>query len=291
MIKKLFTFLTVLCVFLGCTKDTRVQVPAYIEIDDYFTKVTKSRGTNNQNFTDMLVYANGQTYGTYPLGAKIPVLTSGPTNFIIRGVVRMNGVDILRPDYEVMKGSDTIINVTPGQVTRVVPVFEYFSTAKFPLIIDFDNTGNSTALDSGSWGPNFKTSCNCNTPTATTYSPGFGNYGYCLALRPNSDTTASVQTNAVIGLPSGGVGVYMELNYMSNVTIHVYVSSSGSNGLVDCGGIYPSATWKKMYLTLTEQISSLQSTTGYTIYLLAAYQGNAGGDLALIDNIKIVTAQ
>jgi len=195
----------------------------------------------------------------------------------------MNGLDILRADYEVMKGCDTTINVSPGKVTEVVPVFEYFSTAKFAWIANFDN-------DSGFYGPTLQASCLCKTSTALTYSPGFGGTGSCLALRPNSDTTASVQTNsAVTNLPAGGVGVYMEFNYLSNVTIHVYVSVPGG-GLTDCGGIYPKATWSKMYLNLTEQISTLQAGN-YTFYFIAAYEGNAGGDQALIDNIKVVTAQ
>jgi hypothetical protein len=287
MIKKLFAILTVLCLFLGCSK-TNVQIPSYIEIDNYFTKVTIDRGTNNQNFTDVLVYANGTSYGTYPLGSKIPVLTSGPTSFIIRGVIRVNGLDILRTDYEEMKGCDTVITVSPGKVTHVIPVFEYFPNAKFPWMATFD-----TAPDSGNYGPTLILSNSGHPETAITYTPGFSgkNTDRCLALRPNDTTSASVQTNTPIVLLAGGVGAYMELNYQSNVIIHIFISTSSSGAnLTDCGGIYPSATWKKMYLNLTEEISSLQSTTGYYIYLAAGYDGNSN-DQALIDNIKIVQVQ
>src|SRR6185312_4666234 len=108
-------------------------------------------------------------------------------------------------------------------------------TAKFAWLADFEQ-GTLLSPDSGNYGPRLVPSCGCNTKTAIAYSPGFGGKGYCLALMPNSDTTASVQTDPLhpIGLPAGGVGVYMELNYQSNVTIHVYVSTSGS-GLTDCG--------------------------------------------------------
>ena len=289
MIKKLFAFLAVLCLFLGCSKDLHVQIPSYIQIDSYHVKVGKYQGTSNQNFTDMLVYANGQTYGTYPLGAKIPVLTNGPTSFIIRGVVRMNGLDILRADYEVMKGCDTVINVTPGQVTHVVPVFEYFSTAQFVWIDGFDGVIGNNTSDSCNGGYSCGTlvpSYSGHPETATTYTPGYS--GSCLALRPNDTIYASVQSKLPIGLPAGGVGVYMELNYQSNVIIQVYISAPGGTQ-TDCGGIYPSATWKKMYINLTEQVSSLQSQSGYIIYFVASYDGNAN-DQALIDDIKIVTA-
>ncbi|HTA63664.1 MAG TPA: hypothetical protein VK835_14465 [Bacteroidia bacterium] len=290
MIKKLFTFLTVFFLFWGCSKDLHVQIPSYIQIDSYKVKlkVEANQGTSNQNFTDMLVYANGQTYGTYPIGAKIPVLTSGPTSFIIRGVVRMNGVDLLRADYEVMKGCDTLINVVPGQVTHVTPVFEYFSTAQFDWLMNFENDScGGTACGS------IATSYTGHPETATIYSPGYGGKGSCLALRPNDSTCcsyASVQSKPpYIGLPSGGVGVYMELNYQSNVIIQVYISGDGGVTQTDCGGIYPKNYWAKTYLNLTEQVSSLRSQTGYIIYFVASYDGNPN-DQALIDNIKIITA-
>jgi hypothetical protein len=289
MIKKLFAFLVVLCLFLGCSKDLHVQIPSYIQIDSYKTKVSGTQGTSNQNFTDMLVYANGQTYGTYPLGVKIPVLTSGPTSFIIRGVVRMNGLDILRADYEVMKGCDTVINVVPGQVTHVVPVFEYFSTAQFAWIDGFEGGGLADSCNGGSSCGTLVASYTGHTETATSYSPGFGGKGYCLALRPNDTIYASVHSGNAFGLPTGGVGVYLELNYQSNVIIQVYISADGGVTQTDCGGIYPSATWAKMYMNLTEQVSTLRSQSGYTIYFVASYDGNSS-DQALIDNIKIVTA-
>ena len=278
MIKKLLAFSFLLFLFLGCTKKTDVQIPAYIQIDNYFTKVASdsSQGTNNQKFTDMLVYANGKTYGIYPLGAKIPVLTSAATSFIIRGVIRVNGVDALRADYEVMKGCDTTINVTPGQVTHVTPVFEYFAAAKFRWMADFEPASQVYGGFVSSYGAH-------PTLTATKYTPGFGNYGTCLALKSTADSIASVQTKAAVILPTGGVGVYLELNYLANTTLHILINGT------DGGSINPSASWNKMYINLTEQVSSLQATN-YTISFYSDYNPNVGANLTLIDNLKIVTA-
>lgn len=287
MKKLLICFLSV-CFCLACNKSTDVQIPAYIQIDNYYTKVAhnltdSTQGTNSQNFTDMLVYANGKSYGIYPLGSKIPILNSGATNFIIRGVVRMNGLDILRTDYEVMKGCDTLLNIKPGQVIHVTPQFQYFSTAQFRWMDNFES--NSTQY--GSVVTDYGTQ---RTLTATTYTPGFGNYGSCLALKPTADTTtASVHSATAIVLPTGGVGVYMELNYQSNLIIQVYISSDGGATKTDCGGIFPSTDWKKTYINLTEQVSALQASH-YTLYFVSTYDGNPGHK-ALIDNIKIVTAQ
>ena len=279
MIKKLFAILSVLCIFLGCSK-THVQIPAYIEIDNYFTKVAhlnadSTQGTNNQNFTDVLVYANGTSYGTYPMGSKIPVLASGPTSFIIRGVIRVNGVDALRSDYELMKGCDTVITVNPGNVTRVIPVFEYFSAATFKWMYDAEpNTaqfGGVSPVVSG------------HPETTTTYTPGFGGYGTCLALRSNDTINGAVQTKNSINLLQGGVGTYLELNYLSNTTIQILINDQ------DGGSIKPSGTWNKIYITLTEQVSSFPGP--YTIKFISYYDPTIGPNLALLDNIKLIQAQ
>ena len=278
-------------IFWGCK--TEVQIPSYIQISSYKTKVASTlTSTENQNFTDMLVYANGQTYGIYPLGSKIPVLTSGSTTFLIRAVVEINGVGALRADYEVMHGCDTVITVKPGQVTNVVPQFEYFSTAQFPFVDDFNPIGGTH------YGGGFlSANCLCDTDlTATTYTPGFSgkNTDQCLALRSISTKPALIQTQSSIYLPPGGVGVYMELDYQSNVTIQMYIEgeSGSTNGgtLNQLGGLYPSATWKKVYIDLTEQVSSLQSGY-YYIYFGSIYDGTVSPNLALIDNVRIVTAQ
>ena len=287
MIKKILILLAITMVIGSCKKWTEIPVPSYIEVDNYFTKVDSvTQGTNSQNFTDFLVYANGTTYGTYPMGSRVPILTSGNTAFIIRGVVEVNGVSNLRSDYEVMKGCDTILNVSPGKITKVIPVFEYFSTAKFRWMDDFEPL-------TASYGGLINT-CSCKTMTAATYTPGFGGKGSCLALRPNStgDTAASVYTKSVIPLPAGGIGNYLEFNYLSNVNIEIYIQAidgATQGQMQDCGGVYASGVWKKMYVDLTEQVSSAQSS-GYHIFFVCYPDGNAG-DQALIDNIKVVSAQ
>jgi hypothetical protein len=299
MIKKLFGIFLVLLLFLGCK--TQVQIPSYIQISSYKTKVNSQlTSTENQNFTDMLVYANGQTYGIYPLGSKIPVLTSGSTSFLIRAVVEINGVGALRADYEVLHGCDTVITVQPGQVKQVVPVFEYFSTAQFQLVDDF-NSGSINNISSGSPEIPFQSAyCGiCTTDkTVATYTPGFsGNKNdKCIALKSVADTSALAQTALTMYLPAGGVGIYLEFDYQSNVEMQMYIiGADGLNGgtntaLTPVGGVYASSTWKKMYIDLTEQVSSMQKGY-YYIYFGSVYDPSVASNLVLIDNVRVVSAQ
>lgn len=290
MMKRILICIAVMITFSGCKRWYEIPVPSYIQIDTYTTKVapTGVQGTSNQNFTDMMVIANGQSYGIFPLGSKIPVLISGQTHFIIKGVVEINGVSSLRAAYEVMKGCDSIISVMPGKVTNVVPVFEYFSTITFPWTQSFDAIGNN--------GTTLISSCNCNTDTTIRiHSPGM-NSANCLELMPwSGQTTSMVQTQHLMYLPAGGVGIYMEFNYMGNVPINIAIQGIPTNGtsptaITSCGGVYSSTTWNKAYISLTEQVSTLQSGY-YYIYITSLYDGLvAGNNYALIDNIKIAVA-
>ncbi len=291
MIKKLLSFLIVIALLGSCKRWTAVPEPSYIQISNYTTKVASDgqQGTANQNYTDMQVIANGTTYGIFPLGAKIPVIGSGSLDFTIKAVVEINGVSALRSTYEVMKGCDTIINVAQGQVTNIVPTFEYFTDATFPYINGFDgySTGNPLIRD-----PSTDTTSRLVAPGMSGKSTDF-----CLKMSPDSASNGGVtmlQTKQTIGLPSGGVGVYMEFNYMGNIPISVAIQGIPPNGatptaITSCGGVYPTTTWQKAYVQLTEQVSSLQSGS-YYIYFTCLYDNLVPGNAAYIDNIKIVTA-
>jgi hypothetical protein len=234
----------------------------------------------------MLVYGNGQSYGTFPIGSPIPVLASGSTTLLIRGVVEINGVSALRSDYEVMQGCDTVITLTPGKVTLVKPVFEYFSGTAFRWLENFDNDSGSAL--GGSLIP--KDSASHISAAGQGY--GGGN-SKCLLLEPNSaQTTTLVQKVYAVSLPAQGVGTYLEFNYMGNTGIHFSITGEASGTNLDLGGVYPSAGWNKVYLDMTEQVSNLHDASGYYyIYIYSIYDPSVGPNQAFIDNIKIVTKQ
>ncbi len=280
MIKKIFSFLLVLICLWSC-KAEKVTIPAYIQIDDYTVKVADSsnngQGTSNQKFTDMLVFANGQSSGTFPVGKPVPVITNGSATFLIRGVVEVNGVSGVRADYELMQGCDTVITVTTGKIIKIKPVFEYFPGIVFKWLENFDATAGSSLTQQDT--------------TAKIDIHGFS--GKCLIMRPNATTTTTyVDKSTPVNLPSGGVGVYMELNFQSNVNINVNIKGDISGTTLGVGGVYPSAGWNKIYLDLTEQVSNLHENNNlYHLTFYASYDPNVGPNYARIDNIKVISKQ
>ncbi len=291
MIKKLFYFFFAVVCFWSC-KAEKVQIPAYIEIDGWFMKVTSStqtndtiQGTNNQKFTDMEVFVNGQSYGTFPIGKPIPVLASGLSTILIRGVIEVNGVSALRADYELMNGCDTILNLTPGKTTKIIPVFEYYKSTYFAFKEDFEEP-----LGSGNGLKNLNG--NTNT-TVSINTPGL-NSPHCLALKPVQDTAAIVETVYDYSLPSGGVGVYLEFNYKGNTSIRFTLVGKQSGAHLDLAGAYASANWNKLYLDMTEQVSNMSrinKDVSFYLIIYSIYDPSVGANQSLIDNIKLVTRQ
>jgi len=285
MIKKILSVLTVLICLWGCKAD-KITIPAYIQINDYTVKTNcPSQGTTDQKFTDMLVFANGQSCGTFPVGKPIPVISNGATTFLIRGVVEINGVSAVRADYELMAGCDTVIAVTPGKVTTIKPVFKYFTDDVFRWLEDFDGNNCASASSGGSSLTNADT-------TSHIVSPGF-NSNHCLVMRPNATIqTSYVNKTSVISLPASGVGVYMELNYKSNVSLNVVIKGAASGNSYGAGGVYPSVGWNKVYLDLTEEVSNLNESNGlYYLTFYASYVPGIGTNYVYVDDIKVISKQ
>ena len=287
MIKRILIGFVLIAAFSGCEKWYQVPEPSYVQVDDYVTKVvpTGQQGTANQNFTDMEVIANGTTYGIFPLGTQVPIIMSGDIHFLIKGVIEVNGVNALRSAYAEMKGCDTIINVQVGKVTHITPVFEYFASSIFPWLQDFDHTS--------SYNNNPLMHTNTFDSTESLFHPGMGG-GKCMKFAPNdrvNQTVSQMQTKLPISLPAGGTGIYLEFNYWGNISMDISVQGVPVGGtatpLTSCGGVFPSATWTKIYIELTEQVSSLQSGY-YYIYLTSLYNSAVGNNYMYVDNIKLV---
>ncbi|HXB41796.1 MAG TPA: hypothetical protein VNZ49_14745 [Bacteroidia bacterium] len=288
MREKLFLPVLLLVFFFGCTKsDTKIDAPSYIEIDNY-TVVTdpQSQGTNDQKFSDVLVTSATHNYGYYPIPGKIPVPLEGMTYLSIRAAVKVNGVNYLRLDYPVMRGCDTTLPLTRGQVLHLKPVYKYFNTTVFPFLEDFENFGvnikNSDPTD---------TFCT-RIDTANAY---FGSK--CLMIRLNSVyTVAQVQSTNGLVLPTNGPSVYLEFNYKSNIRFEAGLIGSNSPGVLGTdqrsgGGANPSSSWNKMYIDLTNLVRTPPTYYCYFLYFYVntGFNDNGVGNPQIfIDNIKLV---
>jgi len=287
MSKKLLLFGLVFAFFWGCTKlDPKIAAPAYLQIDDY-TVITDSnlQGTNNQKFTDVMVASSTTNYGYYPIPGKIPIPITGSTYLSIRPVVKINGVGALRLDYPFLKGSDTTLSLTAGQVTKFKPVFKYYSNLHFRFLESF-NVGSSYIVNSN-LADTF-----CVKPSYL-YTPSFD--GRCLYMQLDAaHTVCQAQSQNTFYLPTDGTNVYIEINYKCNTAFEVgIIGSTSQNGpLTDqrsAGGANASASWNKLYISLSDLLRTQPTYLNYYLYFYTTYDTSNPLNQIYIDNIKVIS--
>lgn len=115
-----------------------------------------------------------------------------------------------------------------------------------------------------------------------------------MELLPTANIISDIKTKLAYDLPGSSVGVYLEFEYMGNTAIRFTINGTTSNTNLDLGGVYPSASWNKVYLDLSQQVTSLHANgnnTQFVIIIYAVYDPSVGNNHAFIDNIKLVSQQ
>ncbi|MBL4772255.1 MAG: hypothetical protein JKX98_01180 [Alcanivoracaceae bacterium] len=86
--------------FFSCTPDDqKAIVPAFLTINDVSVKTTLNQGTSRDKITDVNVFINDQSLGTFELPTSIPIQQTGNVNLKIRGVINIDGQSNDRQDY------------------------------------------------------------------------------------------------------------------------------------------------------------------------------------------------
>lgn len=287
MRKLLFALSFFVILFSACEKlDPGIDAPSYIEIKDYKV-VTDSviQGTNVQYFTDVFVSSKTKSYGYYPIPGRIPLPLDGETYLTIRPAILVNGVKFVRVDYPVMKGCDSVLPLKRTQVLPVTPVFRYFSGVSFPFVENLE--GNFSQLKNSDPTDTF-------TAVIDTANAVYGEK--CLKMHMNSlYAVTQVQSTYGFSLPTNGSSIYLEFNYKGNLQLEAgLIGSSNPSSLVNpsqrsAGGVNPSATWKKMYINLTDIVLTPPHFNYYFLYFYAAknFDPSVSNPEMYIDNIKI----
>lgn len=268
--------------FFGCTKlDPKIEVPSYIEINNYNVAYTTTYnnggpGTTHQKFNDVLVYANNQPLGFYPIPCKIPVLSDGPTNIMIKPVIKTNGVSSVKTDYPLMRFYSVSPDLKRGEKTEITPVFDYYSGVVFRWTENFENNGISIVG---------------NSPGDTCFkkvaSEKFeGNYALQIALNSNFDCTLKSSTGYY--LPASSTDIFLELNYKADQSFEVGVIG-GTNDMRSIGGVNASSGWNKIYMYLTPAVSQPPFYPSYSVYFYVQKNNDLINPKIYIDNIKLIS--
>lgn len=271
-----------LAAIYSCSQEPS-PLPTYLHLKPAQITYQPAAGSISQNIEDYWLYVGNDLLGVVPADNIIPVIGEGIHDISIQPGIRANGLRDNAYIYPFLEPYRSQVQLCACTDTLAIqPVFEYKPTAKFSFIEDFENSNRFTE----DADQNLLT-------TAVTQSNVVAEGSYSLAL----NVDASNKVNAITSqdfyndFASDGRDVYLEFNYKSDFSFLVGLEAkfSGGNAIEFAYGIYPSDTWKKMYINLTDLIYASKSEEGYRpVFNITHPGGSAGPGYLYLDNIKLV---
>ncbi|MDP4266019.1 MAG: hypothetical protein Q8880_01120 [Bacteroidota bacterium] len=254
-------------------------IPSYIKIDKVsFQTTSYTQGSNSSNITDAWVYIDDQTIGSFELPAKIPVLYEGKHSIKIYPGIKINGISSTRGIYPFYTDTVMTANLKKDSILYIKPSFTY-SNAKFEWIESFDNGGISmTKVTSASDTIITKNT----TETDKVYG---GTYCGQIALTTDKSKFECITLNSYS--LSAGTPVYLELDFKCEQEFTVgLVSEDGT--AYDVLTLNPTSSWKKVYVNLSNAVSSLTGNNKFYVYFQATLTTGLTTSNIYLDNIKLL---
>ncbi|HNQ59016.1 MAG TPA: hypothetical protein PLG11_00160 [Bacteroidales bacterium] len=279
--------------FLSCEDFEGEQtIPAYLKIDSIALKiVSPSQGSASSKITDAWVYIDEQLIGAFELPATIPLLYTGKHRLTIIPGIRMDGMVQLRAYYPLYNQIRREIFLSPDSVTIIKG-----------NLINGKNTIYTTYKDlvQFSWSENFEDEnlaldttkkSNVNFMLTPEDDPatfeGLHSGKIILTL---TDTIFEAMTSEAISLPRNGSPVFLEMNYRCTNTFTFGIIALGSDQYIQSPilDLNPSASWNKIYINLTPNVSSSDDALKFKLFWGAMLDIGQEQTEIYFDNMKLV---
>ncbi len=268
----------VLSSLFSCKKD-KLKAPesSFLIVNNVRVKTKKinpNQGSEGHNITDMWYYVNGNFKGVFPVGSVMPIVATGNVEITLFAGIKNNGISDTRVPYPPYSQITFTLNIEPGKTYTYSPEFTYNSTAFFYYADDFDGSGSY-----------FNSDINYNCVVTHNPSKTFGNTGgsYYMTMYDTANVARLIQTSQYF-LPNSGAVIYVEMDYKCNQTLTAGLFAENSTWLPILN-ITPTSEWKKIYIQLTNTVSS--STYANFRFYIEATKEVANPEI-YIDNIKLI---
>lgn len=277
LIAIVFSFLLFSC----NTDDQKAIVPAFLTISDVSVKTTPNQGTSRDKITDVNVFINDQSQGTFELPASIPIQQTGDVNLKIRGVINIDGQSNDRQDYPFYTTFSVDTTFIPETEMILNPEVQYAST------VIFDDPWSGENFETGvsfSYDPFSDTIFERVTaPDETIEGEGAAGLAYLTEDHIFFEAWSPTFSN----IPRSGSAVFLEMDYKSTHNFAVSILTNGQSLQQSIVFFRPRATYGKVYIELASVFSSLSGAINYNIGIGLTKQKGEIGKL-YIDNVKLV---
>ena len=277
-------FIITFTCFSGCNLiNPDEPVPSYIHIPSFSLKTGTGQGSATHKITDAWLYVDDDLKGIFEIPVTIPVLSSGAPEISISAGILDNGISDTRaiyPMYAAFKVNVDSVSVflDPGKADTVKPVVFYRDSMTFYLIADFESSTHFITLE----GDTAITTGGDSTHVLE------GNYGL-LQLNASAPEFEGISTDT-FALPSGGIPVYIELDYKTNnaFTIGLHAIDGPVVAVREKVIVNPKEDWNKIYINLTQDIFELDAPF-YQLYIKAEKSDNLSLASIYLDNLKLIS--
>jgi hypothetical protein len=282
-----FFFLNIILLVLfttGCEIiNPEEEIPAYMHISPMVVNTNPSvQGTSSHKITDAWVFVDNELIGVYELPATFPVLKKGTKEVLIRPGIFQNGIAGFRMQYPFYTFHKTSLDMKPLKTDTVNPQIRYFDSVKFSLNEDFEDTGIK-----------FEKTAKSDTGIFITKDPTkiFEGTSSGIIFLDNEKTLFEITSIENFVLPKVGAPVFLELNYRTNNSFTVGLFANSHSQVVQLPSqviINPTAEWNKIYIDLTQLVSSSITAVNFKLFIGGIKDSNVSLPEIIIDNVKLV---
>ncbi|MBI3143528.1 MAG: hypothetical protein HYZ16_11940 [Bacteroidetes bacterium] len=271
--------------------DSDEPIPSYIRVDGYTVQTNPAlQGTDRQQVHDLWAVHDGNIVAAVPIPFTLPILQSNGHEVLLYPGIKDNATSTNRVIYPFFDPVSLHLDFEPGKVYGIPAgevLFSYKDNVRFLWLEDFESdTYSLEAMDQSGANPKLiKDNDDVFEGNASLYA----------GLSPSRDYVALQSFNYYYGSQlQTGSPVYVELHYRNEATLMIGLILKSRDNIVQQTNpllyLKPSGgVWKKVYVNLTDQVSTLDDEAGFKVYLAATLPADTLGANVFIDNIKLLT--
>lgn len=267
----IFTFI----LLSGCEYETDSPIPGYLTINTI--------GLNHENaigITDAWVYVDDNIQGVYELPAYFPVIAEGESKITILPGIKVNGISGTRSFYPFYEPYEINIDFNASDMFTLTPTSEYSEWVQLIKVDDFEQ--GTVAFESSS-------SSDTSILLSTDAFEGAQSGKICLDTVRSTFEAYTIEQFTIPDF-NDYTGMFLELNYKCDEEIEVglIVNEPSTVKIADLIYLYPTISWKKIYIDLYNPLISYPE--GYQMKIYLAAELSEGRDKAeiFVDDMKIV---
>jgi len=256
------------------------EIPSFIEIENFELTATPGTGSNSHNITEGWVYVDNVLIGAYSPDKPFPVLFAGSHEILVDPGIHENGISLNPSLYPYYTRYATTVDLVPGEVTKISPVFEYRDNIDFLFIEEFD----AQTL--------FTIDRDLNENTNIAFETVGALEGVSAKIVLDEDNPiVNIATSEVFDLPTtGGFKTFLEINFKTDVPIAIGLLTSDDFGNIKQlygNGLNTTPEWKKVYINLQEIVIN-NPTPPYQVGFGATLPDGFEQATIMLDNIKLL---